>query len=151
MPNASNCRPIALSTIISKLFELFILHHIKPNLGTECNQQTTKPEHSTCMRVFLLKQVPIFFYTGCNTFVYAAFLDASKAFAQVNRNKLFKKFLSCVVSMCFIPVWLLHNWCWDKICTDASKMESKIISVIQCIYLCSTREYSESLPFCSVY
>ena len=45
--SSANCRPIALASIISKLFEHFILIKIKPLFSTNENQFGFKQSHST--------------------------------------------------------------------------------------------------------
>ena len=48
----SNYRPIALATVISKLFERFILYHISAFMQTSSKQFGFKPKHSTNLSVF---------------------------------------------------------------------------------------------------
>jgi len=53
--DASNYRPVAVATVVSKLFEHFVLTSISPFLGTADNQFGFKAGHSTDQRTFLLK------------------------------------------------------------------------------------------------
>ena len=52
----NNYRPIALATVISKLFEHFIFQQISPFLTTSSNRFGFKRKHSTDQCVFLYKQ-----------------------------------------------------------------------------------------------
>jgi len=54
--DAGNYRPVSLATIISKLFEYYILSCISPLSATTDNQFGFKPKHGTVMCIFLLKQ-----------------------------------------------------------------------------------------------
>ena len=72
-----NYRPITLTTVVSKLFESYILHHLIDFLKTKDNQFGFKPNHGTDMSVFLLKQVASS-YVSKDTPVFAVFLDPLK-------------------------------------------------------------------------
>ena len=85
-----NYRPIAITTVASKIFENIILHYIKDCLYTSDNQFSYKANSSTDMAVFTLKPV-IDHYITSSSPVYLCFLDASKAFDRVNYWCLFKK------------------------------------------------------------
>jgi len=50
--DAGNCRPVSLATIISDLFEHYILSCISPLLATTDNQFGFKPKHGTDMCIF---------------------------------------------------------------------------------------------------
>ena len=89
--DAGNCRPVFLVTIISKLFEHYILACISPLSATTDNQFGFKPKHGTDMCIFLLKQTVS--YVNKDTPVFLAFLDASKAFDRTNHNLLFAKLI----------------------------------------------------------
>ena len=47
MSDTSNYRPVAVATVVSKLFEHLILSNISPLLGTTDNQFGFKAGHST--------------------------------------------------------------------------------------------------------
>jgi len=104
--DAENYRPGSLATIISKLFEHYMLC-ISPLLATTENQFGFKPKHGTDMCTFLLKQT-VSCYVNKDTPVFSAFLDASKAFDRTNHNLLFAKLIKCNVSMCIVR--LLLSW-----------------------------------------
>ena len=69
-----NYRPVSLATIISKLFDHYILSCISPLLATTDNQFGFKPKHGTDMCIFLLKQT-VSYYVNKDTPVFSAFLE----------------------------------------------------------------------------
>jgi len=95
------------ATIISKLFEDYILSCISPLLATADNQFGFKPKHGTDMCIFLLKRT-VSYYVNKDTTVFSAFLDASKAFDRTNHNLLFAKLIKHNVPMCIVR--LLLSW-----------------------------------------
>ena len=81
--DSNNYRPIALATLMSKLFELVILLKCETFLETCPNQFGFKKGHSTEMCMYVLKEM-IEFYKSCNTSVFVTFLDASKAYDKID-------------------------------------------------------------------
>ena len=77
--NPDNYRPIAITTVASKIFENIILHNIIDCLYTSDNQFNHKANGSTDMAVFKMKVV-IDHNITLSSQVYLCFLDASKAF-----------------------------------------------------------------------
>ena len=86
--DVDNYRPIAITTVISKIFEHIILEKYQDLLYTSHNQFGFKSGHSTEQCIFTLKQV-IDFYTVNSSPIYLCFMDLSKAFDMVNHEKLF--------------------------------------------------------------
>ena len=105
--NVGNYRPIVVAITISKLFEHFILFHIKPFLSTSDHQFGFKRGTGTDMCIFLFKQI-ISSYLQQGSPIFSVFLDASKAFGRVSHELLFKKLLLRDVPLCFIR--LLRYW-----------------------------------------
>ena len=115
-PVKNNYRPIALSTIMSKIFELILLDRCSDCLKTSDNQFAYKEEHGTEMAITLLKNATAQ-YSERNTPVYACFLDMSKAFDKVCHDILFKKLLKRGV-----PKYIVFIL---QICYSSQKMSVK--------------------------
>ena len=88
LSDSNNYRPIALATIISKLFESAILLKCEMFLDTCPNQFGFKKGHSTDRCIYVLKEF-IEFYRSRNTSVFVTFLDASKAYDKIDHWQLF--------------------------------------------------------------
>jgi hypothetical protein len=102
-----NYRPIALTTVTSKLLEILILERFSSQLNCSSNNQHGfKAHHSTDTCVFIFKQI-VQYYKDLSSPVYVCFLDASKAFDRVNHYKLFQKLLTKLPK---IIVRLLMYW-----------------------------------------
>ena len=78
----NNFRPIALTTIMSKLFEILILNRYGDLHSTD-NQFGCKKTHVTDLCVYTLKQVADY-NRSTSSPMYICFLNASKAFDRVN-------------------------------------------------------------------
>lgn len=102
-----NYRPIALTTIMSKLFESVILNRYEGLLLSEDSQFGFKKKHSTELCVYTLKQI-IEFYRSKGSSVYVCFMDASKAFDRVNHTLLFRKMLERNMPNAIVRI--LHVW-----------------------------------------
>ena len=72
----NNYRPIALATILSKLFESLILSRVSTFLSTCVNQFGFKKHHSTEMLIFLLKEL-FRNYIANGSSMYVTMLDAN--------------------------------------------------------------------------
>ena len=89
----NNFKPIVLTAIMSKLFEILILNRYGDLLHSTDNQFGYKKKHATDLCVYTLKQV-VDYYRSNSSPVYICFLDASKAFDRVNYDILCKKLAS---------------------------------------------------------
>ena len=88
----NNYRPIAITSVSSKVLEKVILQRFSSYLEIIDHQFGFKGGHSTDMCVFTLKQIIDFYYTQSSP-VYMCFLDASKAFDKINHWSLFSKLI----------------------------------------------------------
>ena len=80
----NNYRPIALSSIIFKVFEHTIVNRLEEYLWTNDNQFGFKSGHSTDIHVFIYALTEfIEYFKSRSTSVYVAFLDASKALTKL--------------------------------------------------------------------
>lgn len=87
LSSRDNYRPIALSSIVSKVFEQIILNRINNYLYVNDNQFAFKKDLSTELCVYVLKQI-IADYKENNTPLFVCFIDIRKAFDRVNNDKL---------------------------------------------------------------
>ena len=92
LTSKDNYRPIAISTVTSKILESIILKRCSSFLYANEAQFGFKAAHSTDMCIFIMKEI-INYYHSYNSPVYTCFLDASKAFDRVNHWSLFKKLI----------------------------------------------------------
>jgi len=109
--DSNNYRPIAIATTSSKIVEHAILAIFDKQLATGYWQYGYKKELGTEMAVFSLKQV-ISHYNYNNTNVYAAFLDASKAFDNVLHAKLCNKLLDRGIDRNVVRFF--YFWCKNQ-------------------------------------
>ena len=87
--DSNNYRGIALSSILSKLFDWIILIKHGDIFESSDLQFGFKPGHSTTQCTFVVKET-INYYVRNGGQVYMSLLDASKAFDRVNYIKLFR-------------------------------------------------------------
>ena len=92
LTSKDNYRPIAINSILSKMFEFIILNRYSTLLETSHNQFGFKSKSSTDLCIYTMKQV-IEYYRNQSSCVYVCFLDASKAFDRVNHWLLLKKLI----------------------------------------------------------
>ena len=107
----NNYRPIALSSIISKVFEHTIVIRLEEYLCTNDNQFGFKSGHSTDLCIYALSEF-IEYFRSRSTSVYVAFIDASRAFDKISHWTLFKKLIDrhdhlyLVLILCY---WYQHQ------------------------------------------
>ena len=89
---SDNYRPIALAPILSKIFEWCLLIMYRPAFATSPLQFGFKPGLSTELCTGLIKNVTAR-YCFNDSSVFGCFLNASKAFDQVDHHLLFDKLL----------------------------------------------------------
>ena len=129
----NNYRPIVLATVVSKLFENFILQKISLFITTSSNQFGFERKHNVFLHfcicillynafsmcvfivliqcVFLYKQA-VSYYINQNSPVFSIFLDASKAFDRVNHKLLFKNYLIVMFLLAlsdYLPIGTPHS------------------------------------------
>ena len=103
--DVNNYRPIAIVTIMSKIFELVLFEYLEKYLQTSANQFGFKKKHSTDLCIYALKNV-LHYYRNHNSPIYTCFFDASKAFDKVNHWNLFKKLIYRGVPIILIRILL---------------------------------------------
>lgn len=124
--NKDNYRPIAVTSVMSKIFELLLLNYCKDQLYTSDNQYGFKANHSTDMAVFAFKQI-VEYYMSLNSPVYICFLDASKAFDRINHVIMFEKLKKRNINFYIIRLlryWYHHQFFyvkWDNIFSEGFK------------------------------
>ena len=89
LDDKNNYRPIALSSIASKVFEHVILCRLEEYLWTNDNQFGFKPSHSTDLCIYDLTEF-IEYFKSRSTSIYVAFHDASKAFDKISHWTFYK-------------------------------------------------------------
>lgn len=93
LTSKDNYRPIAITTVMSKLLEMLLLMKYASFFNTGYNQFGFKAGHSTDLCTFIMNNV-IDYYSSLSSPVFLCFLDASKAFDRLNFWILFSKLLS---------------------------------------------------------
>ena len=117
---SSNYRAISLNPILNKLFEYVILEILQnQGIKTDSAQFGFKPNVSTTICTFAVRET-IDYYTSNDSNVFAAFLDASKAFDLIKHSKMFE----CLIGTNLCPsvlriiamMYLVGNCCvqWNN-------------------------------------
>ena len=88
-----NYRPIALASILSKVFERILLMKLEMYVLTADNQFGFKRKHGTDLCIYALKEI-VSRYTSLNSSVFLCFIDASKAFDRICHETMFMKLLA---------------------------------------------------------
>ena len=117
-----NYRPIAITSVASKVFEKIILSRIQDSLYTNDNQFSYKVKHSTEMCIFTLKSI-VDYYISSSSPVYLCYIDASKAFDRINYWNLFHRLIDRnvpVILVRFFMAWYCTQEFvvrWGKCCS----------------------------------
>ena len=104
-------RPIAIATIVSKLYESTILYKCEDFLNTCDNQFGFKRKHGTEFCIYTLKEF-IDYYKQRGTTIFVTFLDASKAFDKIDFWLLFQKLITKDFPVFIIKIlayWYCHQ------------------------------------------
>ena len=88
--DSDNYRPITLTSVISKVFELVILERCRSIMATSPHQFGFKTKHGTELSIFALKQVVEYYITNSSN-AYMCYVDLSKAFDRIEHVILFRK------------------------------------------------------------
>ena len=111
LADSNNYRPIAIATIVSKLYESTILYKCEDFLKTCDNQFGFKRKHSTEFCIYTLKEF-IDYYKQRGTTIFVTFLDASKAFDKIDFWLLFEKLITKDFPVFIIKIlayWYCHQ------------------------------------------
>ena len=85
-------RPVAITSVVSKVVERIFLDRFSEYLDTMGNQFGFKPKLETAMCIYSLKEI-IGSYSQLNGCVFSFFCYASKAFDRVKHSMLFTRLL----------------------------------------------------------
>ena len=123
LTDKDNYRPIAITTVMSKLLENCLFEKYSEFFATNSHQFGFKKGHSTDFSIFVFKET-IDYFNCFSSPVYVCYLDASKAFDRLNYWVLFRKLLDRKTPI--LVVKLLTAWytsqrfsvLWDGIMSD---------------------------------
>ena len=142
---SNNYRPIALATIISKLFESVLLLKCEDYLSTCSNQFGFKKGHITDLCIYALNEY-IEYYKNRNASVFVTMLDARKAFGRVNFWLLFQKLLSRNV-----PLFIVRIFAMVYSSKDVHQMGQCNFSIFYYFQWCKARWYYIANSFQCLY
>ena len=113
--DTNNYRPIALSSIVSKVFEIILLSRCEEYIESFDCQFYFKSGYSTDICIYTLKEI-IHFYKSHSSPVFVCYMDATKAFDKINHWTLFNKLIDRGVPL--IIVRMLYYWYHPSRYTD---------------------------------
>jgi len=105
--NVQNYRPITLSSIVSKIFEYYLLDKYSSFMPSDDLQFGFKHKIGCPNAIFLLRRV-IEHFNDKGSNIYIASLDAVKAFYRINHCTLFSTIIKHGLPKCFVDI--LINW-----------------------------------------
>lgn len=107
--DSSNYRSIAISSVVLKIFEKFVLLHCSNELQTSDLQFGFKSGHSTTQCTFTLQEA-VSYYTSRNSTAYVMLLDCTKAFDRVSYENLFDElFDRNICPLLLNMIWQLYK------------------------------------------
>jgi len=121
-------RGIAISSILSKVFEHCILNRFDTFLSSDDNQFGFKKGSSCSHAIFTLRNIVEHFVKGGNT-VNLCSIDLSKAFDKTNHNALLIKLMKRRIPIKLLDIldfWLKNCWScvkWNNSYSDFFKIE----------------------------
>ena len=121
--DSDNYRGIALSSCMTKIYDLVILKKYSRELSTSDMQYAFKKKLGTSMCTLVLKEVMSYFKRN-KTNVYLGLIDASKAFDRVRHDKLFmlliERKLPAVVLRLLLDSYRRQQLrtCWNDCCSE---------------------------------
>ena len=147
LSDVNNYRAIALSNCMSKLLESLILNCFQAcDTCDDMYQFGFKKNHSTSLGCAVLKNV-VEYYRSNGSYVFASFLDLSKAFDSVNHKLLFEKLTTLKFPSNVIKL-LIYWYCnqqmnvrWKQVTTsgfytkNGTRQGSVLSPYLFCIYM----------------
>jgi len=143
--DSTNYRGIALSSILGKIFDSYVLNRYDSMLTSSNLQFGFKTGYSTSMCSMILKETLEYYHRNKST-VYCTMLDATKTFDRVEYCKLvrllLKKNLPPVIIRILLHMYLFHftKVAWNGTCSSSFRVlngvrQGAILSpVLFCVY-----------------
>ena len=107
----SNYRPIAISTVLSKVFEFVLFGKMEPYLLISDNQFGYQKDLGTEICIFTLMET-IRHYQMSGSHVFICYLDATAAFDRLCHTTLFRKLIDKGIPLYIIRIlyyWYIHQ------------------------------------------
>jgi len=138
LTDANNYRAIALSNVETKILETIILHKIRDSAECDTYQFGFKTGHSTALCTSTLKRT-VDYYLNRGSYVFACYIDFTKAFDKVNYWKLFTQLSRDGIHPCFVKLlafWYSnqslcvswHGCLSDKFCISNGTRQGGVLS-----------------------
>ena len=131
LSDSSNYRPIALATIVSKMFESVLPIKFAEYLSTSDTQYGFKSSHITDLCIYTLKEF-IYYYKTRGTTLHVTFLDASKAFDRIDNWLLFGKMIKKGVPLFIIKLLFFLVLTSENVCTLRQYMFHQFLCYKRC-------------------
>jgi hypothetical protein len=143
--DSTNYRGIALSSILGKIFDSYVLNRYDSILTSSNLQFGFKAGYSTSMCSMILKET-LEYYRRNKSTVYCTMLDATKAFDRVEYCKLvrllLKKNVPPIIIRILLHMYLFHftKVAWNRTCSNSFRVlngvrQGAILSpVLFCVY-----------------